>query len=114
MSPWAPRRPCTAVGCPNLQPCPLHARRPWQQRLSRQQRGYGAAWERIRDQVLREEQRCAWGSLPNEDGPCWSDSSTADHIVPKAQGGTDDRENLRALCREHQQRKAGREGRAAQ
>lgn len=116
MSPQKPPMPCQrmAMGCPHLRPCPVHgARRPWEQRLSRQARGYGAAWERIRPPVLREEPRCRWGSLPDEPGPCWADSTTVDHIVPKAHGGTDERANLRGLCREHQQRKAGREGQNA-
>lgn len=34
----------------------------------------------------------------------------ADHIVPKSQGGTDARSNLRAICEECHKQKTGQEG----
>lgn len=122
--PWAPLRPCTTPGCRNLQPCPKHARRPWQQQRSRQERGYDAEWERIRKQVLAEEPQCReclmarWliRQTPYADSvrePV-RPSTTVDHIIPKSLGGTNERSNLRGLCAMHQQRKASREGRAAQ
>lgn len=66
-------------------------------RTSRQHRGYGAEWQKIRLIVLEEAQwlcqcpRCKGkGKLANE----------VDHIVPKAQGGTDALSNLRAVSTE--------------
>jgi 5-methylcytosine-specific restriction enzyme A len=97
-------RPCAQPGCGVLVVrgrCRAHRKQPWAHREpSRQARGYGAAWERIRAQVLRDEPWCF----------CGKKSTTVDHIKPKSQGGTDDRWNLRGLCRQHQQSKAGREG----
>lgn len=59
-------------------------------RGSATQRGYGAAWQRIRDVVLAEEPVCrACKRLPATD---------VDHIIPKRHGGTDDRANLQGLC----------------
>ena len=61
---------------------------------SRQARGYGAAWDKLRSQVLSEEPACkvcmAKGIV--------TASAEVDHIKPKAQGGTDDRTNLRGIC----------------
>lgn len=102
---------CAAPGCPALVPlgvarCPAHARRPWAHRVaSRRARGYGREWERRRALVLEEGPWCAG---------CGAPATTVDHVIPKAEGGTDARSNLRALCAACQQRKAGREGRRAQ
>ncbi|WP_184243798.1 HNH endonuclease [Novosphingobium chloroacetimidivorans] len=63
-------------------------------RKSRQARGYGRAHELTREQVLREEPLCR---------PCAkqgrvTQATIADHIKPKAEGGTDDRENYQGIC----------------
>lgn len=98
---------CAAPGCSRLVRrgrCQEHARKPWAQRLSRQDRGYGAEWERLRREVLEEEDHiCRY---------CGRPATTVDHMVPKFQGGTDDRGNLCACCRSCQASKAGREGNA--
>ena len=98
-------RPCAFPSCPTLVAkgrCRAHAKRPWMHALpSRHARGYGAAWDRTRAEVLVEEPVCRLCARP---------STTVDHIVPKVRGGTDARVNLRGLCREHQQSKSGREG----
>lgn len=106
-----PQRPltiCAEPGCHRLVRkgrCPQHARRPWAQSLSRQERGYDAAWDKARRRVLREESVCRL--CGREDEP------TVDHIIPKSQGGTDARHNLQRLCKRCQQEKAAREGNAA-
>lgn len=82
--------------------------KPWARRGSRQARGYGAAWDRLRVQVLArdcglcqcEECRAAGRIRPAHE---------VDHIVPKAKGGTDDPSNLRAINRECHQRKSMRD-----
>jgi 5-methylcytosine-specific restriction protein A len=86
--------------------CPAHARKPWARSDGRTFRDrYGADWQRIRAQVLQEEPACAvCGTTEN---------LTVDHHKPKADGGTDARENLTTLCMRHQAAKAGREGAAA-
>jgi 5-methylcytosine-specific restriction protein A len=57
--------------------------------------GYGStrAWRTLRDRVLRRDPTCAIG------GPgCTVTSTIADHIVPRAEGGTDDLDNLQGVC----------------
>lgn len=81
-------------------------RAPWQQSRTRQARGYGSEHDRLRRIVLGEEPVCR---LCGE-----TEALTLDHIIPLSQGGQTVRENLRTLCKACQQRKAGREGRAAQ
>lgn len=50
----------------------------------------GAAWEALREAVLERDQYiCAY---------CQGIATTADHVVPKAQGGEDRMDNLVASC----------------
>ncbi|HLF76430.1 MAG TPA: DNA methyltransferase [Dehalococcoidia bacterium] len=58
-------------------------------RGSSTQQGYGSGWRRLRKQVLREEPNCR---------RCGAPSTDVDHIVPRRQGGSDDRANLQGLC----------------
>ncbi len=65
-------------------------------KLSRQARGYGAAWERIRKQVIKRDgylcQRCIRASRITL-------GTDVHHIKPKAQNGSDDMLNLELVCR---------------
>lgn len=85
---------CPEPGCPNLTkggPCPPHKKQRELRRGSAHSRGYGVAWRRIRARVLREEPICRrCGKVASRE---------VDHIVPKELGGTDERENLQALCK---------------
>jgi 5-methylcytosine-specific restriction protein A len=86
------RRRCPR--CPNVQPCPVHAvlRPRWaaHDRVSSAARGYGSAWRRLRLFVLNEEPLCHY---------CRRRPSTeVDHVIPKCDGGTDDRANLAGTC----------------
>jgi 5-methylcytosine-specific restriction protein A len=56
--------------------------------------------------VLRDQPWCPRCAAEGRVEP----TTSVDHIVPKAWGGTDDRANLQALCARHQQQKASREG----
>jgi len=64
-----------------------------QRRATRQQRGYGAGWQRLRRLILRRDghrcQRC--GRAVGSDGH-------VDHITPKRLGGLDVPGNLQTLC----------------
>jgi len=51
---------------------------------------YDSNWELRRARVLREEPLCRVCGVPATD---------VDHIVAHADGGTDNRENLRAVCK---------------
>lgn len=77
-----------------------------QRRGSRQERGYGAAWDRARVRILARD-----GGLCQ---PCLADGKVhsgteVDHIVPKANGGTDDDANLQTICRSRHQAKTAAE-----
>lgn len=63
---------------------------------SRQSRGYGAAWDRLRRLVLLRD--CGLCQCPQckRDGTVTA-ATEVDHIKPKAQGGTDSMSNLRAV-----------------
>jgi 5-methylcytosine-specific restriction enzyme A len=57
----------------------------------------------IRAQVMSEEVRCyQCGALGQAD-------DLVDHVVPLSQRGTDDRHNLRRICRRCHAMKTGRE-----
>lgn len=69
----------------------------WQhKRSSRHERGYGSAWDRLRKEVMARDMRLCQ--------PCLKDdrvtaAHAVDHIKSKASGGTDDLDNLQAICR---------------
>lgn len=77
-------------------------------RGSRHQRGYGWDWEKTVKRILdRDENLCQ---------PCLKAGRTSlgnqvDHIVPKAQGGGDNDENLQAICTACHRVKTQRESR---
>lgn len=77
-------------------------------RGSRQSRGYGADWDRRRDQVLKRDAGICQ--------PCMHDGvvhqgNEVDHKIPKAQGGTDDLDNLQTICRARHRAKTQAEAR---
>ncbi|PZU75565.1 MAG: endonuclease [Sphingomonas sp.] len=69
---------------------------PWatSKRASRQARGYGREHDAMRARVLREEPLCR---ICDAAGRVTA-STIADHITPKAEGGTNDRENYQGVC----------------
>lgn len=104
--PLACPKPCSEPGCRTLvvgggTRCQDHKARRGsfgdRTRGSRHERGYGAAWDRLRVQVLRRDagicQHCLRESGAVHQG------TEVDHRVPKAQGGTDDLDNLQTICK---------------
>jgi 5-methylcytosine-specific restriction endonuclease McrA len=65
-------------------------------RGSRHERGYGTEWEHLRAQVLKRDgyqcQACRRAGRLTA-------ATHVDHVVEKADGGTDDPANLQSLCR---------------
>lgn len=65
-------------------------------RGSRHTRGYGWAWEQLRERVLRRDaglcQPC------RRRGVMTPNCRTVDHMVPKARGGSDADANLQCIC----------------
>ena len=74
------------------------------ERPSATERGYGSSWRRLSASVIAEYGSCVdCGHAGSPDNPL-----TADHIVAKANGGTDDRWNLTCRCRRHNSSKGAR------
>lgn len=73
---------------------------------SRHKRGYGWQWVKLRKLILARDnhlcQICLAKGRPTPATHC-------DHILSKAQGGTDDPGNLRALCAPCHSRKTNEE-----
>ena len=104
--PSAAPRPCRRPGCGVLSRdgsgyCPAHQvdKRKlsgFDKRLSRHERGYGSAWDKLRPIVFRRDaglcQPCKAKGLVTAGTIC-------DHIVPKNEGGTDDLDNLQTICK---------------
>lgn len=87
-----------------------------QERGSSTQRGYGAEWRKLRRILLNKQPTC---QVPTgekgvfDNGVPWQvvcgrRTEEIDHITSKAQGGTDDRSNLRAVCRFHNRSKGSK------
>lgn len=106
-------RGCKHTGCKQLvksgerycdEHRPAHA---WaDRRESASARGYGWRWQQTRKRILRRDvglcQVCkAAGRL--------RPATAVDHIVPKEEGGTDDDDNLQAICAACHTAKTGRE-----
>ena len=97
---------CTYPGCTNLiEAGPLcHEHRSARNKArddlrgSSTDRGYGANWQKIRSSVLAETPLCADPFEFHANEERVELAAEVDHIVPKAKGGTDDPENLQALC----------------
>ncbi len=107
--PSRPGSQCSTPGCPNLgtnggrcEPCQTKTRGSYEQdRGSASARGYDRNWQRLRLIILHRDPICkACGQAASED---------VDHIVPKAQGGTDDEANLQGLCASCHSRKTATE-----
>lgn len=64
-------------------------------RGSRHARGYGSAWDKLRLRILRRDAGLCQPCL--QQGRI-EQAKQVDHIVPKALGGTDDDDNLQAIC----------------
>jgi len=116
--PQRPQRPCKAIGCHTLHRnangyCEAHQSlaTAWHKKSGQSGRG-GRPWRRLRDQVLvRDGYLCQCEDCQNRLLPLIAHE--VDHIVPKAQGGTDDLGNLRAINRDCHRTKTQREAKLA-
>lgn len=98
-------RPCAMPGCPNVVQrgsyCDLHARA-----TKRDMRGdyhNTARWQRMRRMTLRAHPLCA--DPFGEHGTTPVLAREVDHIVPLADGGSNDATNLQCLCKSCHSRK---------
>lgn len=89
MTPTRAARPCTVHGCPQLQPCPVHARKPWATSKRADRLDGRSGWDRQaeRRRILRRHKGiCHVCGQPGSD--------TVDHVIPLAEGGQDIPGNL--------------------
>ncbi|WP_352338263.1 HNH endonuclease [Psychrobacter sp. 16-MNA-CIBAN-0192] len=101
-----PSTPCRSHRCPNLVKsrlmkgyCDDHSdqRGSWGNRRkgSTTERGYGHAWRKLREEVLRRDgYLCVSCSKSGRHVP----ATDVDHILNKASGGSDELSNLQSLC----------------
>jgi 5-methylcytosine-specific restriction protein A len=61
------------------------------QRGTTTERGYGWHWQQLRESILSRD--CHLCQVCKA-----ADARHVDHITPKAKGGTDDPDNLQAIC----------------
>ena len=104
--PVQPNARCPVFPGPHFRPCPLHHQPRWHGLHSH---GYRTRpgektshWPKIRALVLRlSDHACVL---------CGSPATVVDHIRPRAIGGTDDLDNLQALCSPCSDTKTARDG----
>ncbi|TQV76662.1 HNH endonuclease [Aliikangiella marina] len=70
-------------------------------------RGYGAAWRKTR---VRIKARAKGLCEPCKEQGFIHLGSICDHIIPKAEGGTDDESNLQWVCDAYHKKKTAQEG----
>ena len=119
--PVAAPKPCRHLGCKALVAdgtgfCSVHqedrkiGKFADARRGTSHQRGYGSEWQKIRSRILsRDKGLCQ---------PClragrYRPAKAVDHITPKFEGGTDDDENLQAICLPCHEAKTAEESRRA-
>lgn len=96
-------RPCTYPGCharvTGGSRCDKHKQDQWRtqrtQGKSTSERGYGHDWQQLRARVMRRDQEMC---VPCRKRGFMVRAHAVDHIKPKANGGTDDMDNLQAIC----------------
>lgn len=70
--------------------------RKWADKGSRHERGYGAEWQKLREQTLRRDQHLC---QPCKRNGRLTPAREVDHITPKARGGKDELSNTQAICK---------------
>ena len=103
------RKVCSAPHCPELQPCPVHGRKPWEGSTRRDnlRKRSGSRQQKLRRFVLaRDENTC---HVCGHEFP--DDQLVADHVIPLAEGGEDHVDNLAPCCLEDHRKKTAEEAR---
>ena len=114
--PWAPKRPCTFPGCPELTTtgrCYRHARAQRddidRRRGTAASRGYNSRWQAARERYLKLHPVCGLCALRG----VIVAATVVDHIDPHKgnQAKFWDESNWQALCKSCHDRKTTKEGR---
>ena len=112
--PLKPKRPCSHPGCPKLTDgrfCAEHARQEAKryehyQRDPATRKLYGRTWRKVRDRYRAAHPLCERCLERGRITP----TQEVHHIKPLAQGGTNDDDNLTALCTSCHSEITAREG----
>lgn len=64
---------------------------------SRHARGYGTAWEKLREHILKRDRHLCQPCLRMEPRRITA-ATEVDHVLAKAKGGTDADGNLQSIC----------------
>ena len=112
--PRKPKTPCRYPGCAKLSDfsyCPEHQKLMGRQynrygRSAEMKRRYNGAWPRIRSRFLHVHPLCEMCAKEGRATP----AAEVHHIIPLADGGTHDPDNLMALCKPCHSRITATEG----
>jgi hypothetical protein len=91
------------VAVPGKSRCKAHGGGAWARTSQAAKGRYDTHWREVRARVLKEEPTCR---------ECGAPSSDVDHIIAAADGGTDERSNLRGLCRDCDRKHTAAQNRA--
>lgn len=112
--PKKPKRPCSFPGCPELvegRYCEKH-KREVNQHYNRYQRDpetskrYGRRWRKIRKAFITANPLCGECKRQGKFTP----AEEVHHIIPLAEGGTHNSDNLMSLCKSCHSRLTAKEG----
>lgn len=79
---------------------PYAKRKPWQHSTqSRHDRGYGTTWDKLRLVILKRDRYLCQCPDCNGGRTRVTPANQVDHIIRKADGGSDDPSNLRSMNR---------------
>ena len=112
--PRKPKNPCRYPGCPNLTDesyCPDHkrlvaARYNRYERTPEMKQRYNGVWPAVRRRYIAEHPLC---EVCRREGRITA-AQEVHHIIPLAEGGTHDEDNLMALCKSCHSRITALEG----
>lgn len=97
--PTAALKACEFPGCGNTSDrrwCEIHrkGRKTGSYEARRDTAPYGSDWPKLRAIIIARDRHCQWPG-------CRDPIEEVDHIIPKAEGGTDEHNNLQGLCFRH-------------
>lgn len=109
--PRAAPRPCSAGGCSTLVydhsgRCARHVREPWTKQTAKPvKRITGRRLQTLRHQLFRDHPLCRQCEREGR----FRRATVRDHVIPLAEGGTDEPDNIQGLCDECHELKSARE-----
>lgn len=81
----------------------------WDHSKSSTERGYGWQWQKLRQHIMTRDRKLCQVCLAKGRA---TTAREVDHITPKEKGGTDDWDNLQAICTDcHKAKTAADNGR---